>query len=119
MDEQDHTRKRERIRELNDAFRKYPWNGARALGRTVVTAGINANGPEFVLRVLNAVAGFNDFNADNDPHGEHDFGALELDGQKLFWKIDYYDAACHYGSEDPSDPTKTTRVLTVMLAEEY
>ena len=108
-----------RIRELNDAFRKYPWSDSRALGRTVVTAGVNAGGPEFVLRVLDAVAGFEKFTADNDPHHEHDFGNLEVDGQKIYFKIDYYDADCLYGSEDPSDPAKTCRVLTVMLATEY
>ena len=111
--------RRERIRELNDAFRKYPWNDARALGRTVVTAGVNANGTEFVLRALNAVAGFDAFTPDNDPHGEHDFGIFTLDGERIMWKLDYYDVNCRYGSEDPSDPSKTTRVLTVMLAEEY
>ena len=108
-----------RIREPNDAFRKNPRHGPNALGRTVVTAGINANGPEFVLKALNAVAGFDKFTGDNDPYGEHDFGNLELEGEKIYFKIDYYDAACVYGSEDPSEPTKTTRVMTVMLASEY
>ena len=37
----------------------------------------------------------------------------------LFWKIDYHDERCEFGSEDPSDPTRTTRVLTLMLSSEY
>jgi hypothetical protein len=51
-------------------------------------------------------------------HGEHDFGSFELCGRRFFWKIDY-ERAMKYGSEDPSDPAQTTRVLTVMLADEY
>ena len=108
-----------RIRELNDAFRKSPWSGPSALGRALVTAGIHAHGSKFVLEVLNAVAGFEKFSGDNDPYGEHDFGNLQVDGEKIYFKIDYYDAECVYGSADPSDPTKTTRVLTIMLASEY
>ena len=69
--------------------------------------------------VIRRVATFNDFNADNDPHGEHDFGAIELCGRRFFFKIDYFDAAIEFGAEDPADPTKTTRVLTIMVAEEY
>ncbi len=62
---------------------------------------------------------FEDFTADNDPYGEHDFGAFQLGGEKLFWKIDYYDLALEMGSPDPADPAVTRRILTIMLAEEY
>ena len=57
--------------------------------------------------------------AHNDPHGEHDFGSFEIAGQKFFWKLDYFDAEMKYGSEDPADPSKTTRVLTITFASEY
>ena len=56
------------------------------------------------------------FTPRSDPYGEHDFDAFELDGRKLFWKIDIYDADERYGSPDPA---VTSRVLTIMLAEEY
>ena len=68
---------------------------------------------------IRKVATFDDFTADNDPHGEHDFGSFDLAGDKFFWKIDYYDPTLEFGSDDPADPTKTTRVLTLMLAAEY
>ena len=80
-----------------------------------MTAGLNAKGSEFVGKALVRVMAFDDFNADNDPHGEHDFGSFELEGEKLFWKIDYYDLAGEFGSEDPADPKKTLRVLTSCL----
>ena len=69
--------------------------------------------------MLLEVQTFANFNADNDPRGEHDFGSFRLAGQNFFWKIDYYNPACDAGSEDPADPVKTTRVLTLMLASEY
>ncbi len=102
------------IAALNDKFRK-----GVASGRVHLTAGVNGKGGAFVTSALVKVMTFNDFNADNDPHGDHDFGSLELDGERLFWKIDYYDPRGEFGSEDPSDPKQTLRVLTVMLAEEY
>ena len=61
----------------------------------------------------------NDFNEDNDPYGEHDFGAIDHNGQKIYWKIDYYDSDLKYGSENPADPCQTARVITIMLANEY
>jgi hypothetical protein len=56
---------------------------------------------------------------DNDPFEEHDFGSFEHDGERIFWKIDYYDRSLTKGSGAPSDPAQTRRVLTIMLASEY
>jgi hypothetical protein len=102
------------IRELNDAFRK-----SFAGGKVVMTASV-AELPDMVrANALLEVTRFDRFTEDNDPYGEHDFGSFEMVGRKFFWKVDYYDATMQFGSEDPSDPSKTTRVLTLMLAEDY
>jgi hypothetical protein len=106
--------KAERIRELNDAFRT-----AGGPVDWVITRGVASLGPEFVGEAVRAVRAFDDFSADNDPHGEHDFGAFAVAGERLLWKIDYYDQALEFGSEDPADASLTRRVLTVMLAAEY
>jgi hypothetical protein len=103
-----------KIRALNDAFRT-----TMTGGRVMMTAGVQALGEKTVASVLTAVRGFTAFSAHNDPHREHDFGSFDLASRKFFWKIDAYDADMQFGSEDPADPSKTTRVLTIMLAEEY
>jgi hypothetical protein len=69
--------------------------------------------------VIERVTTFSEFNEENDPHREHDFGNFSLAGRKFFWKINYLDAKMEFGSEDPSDRSKTTRVLTIMFVEEY
>ena len=70
--------------------------------------------------VLSRVQNFTGFCEGNDPYGEHDFGSLALPNiEKVFWKIDYYNLTLAGGSEDPADPMKTRRVLTIMLASEY
>ncbi|ANU08695.1 DUF3768 domain-containing protein [Paraurantiacibacter namhicola] len=103
-----------RIRELNDALRK-----GRGQGQLFVTPGVIdlANGalPDIVVMVSE----FDEFTEENDPHGEHDFGAFTYRGEKLFWKIDYYDRSLQAGSDDPADDAVTMRVLTIMLAREY
>jgi hypothetical protein len=85
----------------------------------MLSAGVEAVDPEPKKRLLAAVRAFDQFDEGNDPHQEHDFGAIELEGQRYFWKIDYYDRKCRAHSPDASDPDVTTRVLTVMLASEY
>lgn len=105
---------RSKIRKLNDAFRS-TFSG----GRVLTTTGIASLPKDVRAEILERVRTFADFNKDNDPYGERDFGSIDIDGTTVFWKIDYYDADQQYGSEDPANPSKTTRVLTIMLAEEY
>ena len=107
---------RERIRDLNDGFRK---TLDPALGRVMLTAGVDALPGDVRATAIQKVAAFDNFAVGNDPHGEHDFGSFDLAGDKFFWKIDYYDLKLEFGSDDPADPSKTTRVLTLMLAAEY
>ena len=103
-----------RIRALNDELRRNLPNG-----HAVITAGVAALGAEAVARIVKTVSVYDDFCHANDPYEEHDFGALEVDGQVIFFKIDYFDKALTYHSPDPSDLSVTERVITIMLAEEY
>jgi len=102
------------IAALNDAFRS-SFRG----GHLVITSGVHALGPDCVSAILTKVRRFDQFSCNNDPHHEHDFGAFEHQGERFFWKIDYFDTELQFGSDDPTDPSKTARVLTIMLAQEY
>jgi len=107
------TNTKARIAALNDAAR------TRFACRVVITSGIQALSEHDQQEVFRQVRSFISFNAANDPHSEHDFGRIEYNDEPIFWKIDYYDLRYEYGSEDPSDPKQTRRVLTIMLASEY
>jgi hypothetical protein len=85
----------------------------------VITAGVEAMPAEQRKSLLAKVRTFDAFTEDNDPHCEHDFGAIDEAGVRYFWKVDYYDREMTMHSGDAADPAVTTRVLTVMLAEEY
>ena len=104
----------DRIRVLNDDFRR-----SFVGGLVVITAGVEAMPAEQRKSLLAKVRAFDAFTEDNDPHGEHDFGAIDESGVRCFWKIDYYDSATEMGSPDPADPAVTTRVLTILRAAEY
>ena len=106
-----------RIRALNDFLRKFPF--APAVGRVLITPGVSGLPTRDREAVLRKVVQFDTFTEDNDPHGEHDFGAFDHAGVKYFWKIDYYDLAMQMHSPDPANPELTKRVLTVMRADEY
>jgi hypothetical protein len=104
----------ERIRALNDALRA-TFQG----GKVMLTTSVDALPSDVKAMAIRMVATSRDFDRDNDPHGEHDFGSFELAGRTFFWKIDYYDRYLAAGSDDPADPEQTIRVLTIMLAEDY
>ena len=90
------------------------------LGTILMTCGIMALEPEQIIDVWMKVRSFNSFTEGNDPYGEHDFGSVTLDtGEKIFWKIDYFDNALKMHSADAANPAITHRVLTIMLASEY
>jgi len=112
------SRDAQRIRELNDDMRALgPITTVSSMW--VMTPGIQTLGAEGILAVALAIQGFGDFTPDNDPYGEHDFGSIEYEGNRIFWKIDYYDRTLAGGSPDPVDEAVTRRVLTIMLASEY
>ena len=106
--------KAQKIRELNDAFRK-TFEG----GRVVTTLGVDALDGEAKDKVIAAVQGFTKFHKANDPHDEHDFGSLTVDHGFYCWKIDYYDLAMSQHSLDPANAEATIRVLTIMCVDEY
>jgi hypothetical protein len=104
----------ERVRLLNDAFRRSFVGGVVA-----VTAGVEALPRERRAALLAKVRAFDAFTEDSDPHGEHDFGLVEHDDVRCLWKINCYDRDMEFMSADPADPAVTTRVLTIMFADEY
>ena len=111
--------KRARIRHLNDAFR---WSLVEppAKGKLYMTAGVASHGEPFGIRAVAAIALFDAFTEDIDPHGEHDMVRVTVDGTVIWAKIDYFSKADpDLGSDDPGDDAVTERVMTIMLPEEY
>ena len=88
-------------------------------GEVVATPGIINLSHDMRGRVLQAIMDFDKFEKPNDPYREHDFGSVDIEGQRFFFKIDTYDPTYRFMSEDPSDPNKTRRVMTIMRADEY
>ncbi len=102
------------IARLNDELRR-----TFGTGRVVMTVGFDGLVGNTWIKAIKAIRNYSAFTPDNDPHREHDFGRLEVDGIAVIWKIDYYDLTLTHHSPDPADRAVTRRVLTMMLAEEY
>jgi hypothetical protein len=104
----------EAIAQLNDKIRRTGLGG-----RIVVTRGVDALEGFDAIELMAALAAYDGFDVDNDPHGERDFGDLVLWGADLLWKVDYYDSDYQFASPDAADERVTNRVLTIMLESEY
>ena len=123
---EDRTTKIATIAALNDVMRQNI-HRAQGFNQIVVTAGICAmigdvsrwTAFRCQRELLRLVRDYDDFSQGNDPHGERDFGAFEWRNTRCYWKIDYYDPKLEWGSNDPSDPARTARVLTILRADEY
>ena len=102
------------VARLNDLFRQ-----TFAGGKVVMTSGVARLTEGTKSKIIDAVRAFDAFTEDNDPHGEHDFGSFSIEGEEFFFKIDYYDLTLTHGSENPTDPAVTVRILTIMQAREY
>lgn len=102
------------IATLNNKFRK-----SLIGGEVLLSAGIAAMSSEDKANIVSLVQNFDNFTPDNDPYGEHDFGSFDYKGEKILWKIDYYDLNHKYMSEDPSNPDITNRILTIMKVFEW
>jgi hypothetical protein len=120
-----------RIARLNDLARS-------AMGvacTTVATVGFRSLPSSDQSRVRELTETYDAFDEDNDPHGERDFGTIyqlgdgrwtterprlrDDEGERVFWKLDYYDRELMFGSDDAANPAVTRRVLTIMLSDEY
>jgi hypothetical protein len=105
-----------RIKELNIQFWREPYKN----GRLMMTAGVAARGTHFHLKCIHALRVYDSWNPDHDPRDEADMCVLDIDGEKVWAKIDCYDKHDqNFGSEDPADPAKTLRVGTLLFPEEY
>ena len=102
------------IKRLNDELRETGKGGT-----IVITPGFLDLPDELREQILNAMQREDQFTQDNDPWGEHDMGSVNIEGNTVLWKIDYYDLDMNYLSPEPADPNVTRRVLTIMLASEY
>ena len=120
-----------RIARLNDLAR-------RAMGvacTAVATAGFRSLTDNDQSQVRELIETFDAFTDDNDPYGERDFGTIyqltdgcwtterprsqDVERERVFWKLDYYDRNMEFASEDAANPAVTQRVLIIMLSDEY
>ncbi len=126
------------LSEINDFFRlmfhpgildekilsKIP-RGFPRRGRIVFAGGLAQEDRSKQIAAAQAATLDNNFTSENDPHGEHDFGAVTVPGSssfkefKIFWKIDYYSSSeMEDGADDPS-ALQAYRVLSIFYPDDY
>ncbi|WP_237064782.1 DUF3768 domain-containing protein [Loktanella sp. M215] len=104
-DEQAEIDRAAKIAEQNDRFRKTWGADVSVPGQIIVTRAVASLSAGAQVQIMRAVQTFDTFTEDNDPYGDHTFGAFEAieagETVKLFWKIDLYDTEYTFGSAAP------------------
>jgi len=103
------------VRHLNDMLRT---TFMTTFGKVIFTPMVSGMESSKQSELVEEVQQFNNFTEDNDPHKERDFGSVEIDGSKYFFKIDYYDDDMMHHALQPWK-AYTKRVLTIMHSSEY
>jgi len=106
------------IAKRNDNFRNLVLQKALDYGKAVISRTFNVLDEELKQEAYEKIREFTDFNEDNDPYNEHEFGKLSIsNGDNLYWKIDYYaDSNCELGTLHKAE---AYLVLTIMILEDY
>ena len=111
------------IADQNDRFRRAAMQFEAAedvpKGKIVMTRGVADQSPDFQLELMRKLVTFDAFGKDSDPYAWHEMGVLDVAGETVWFKIDLYDGDYGYGAEDPTDPDKTRRVMTLLFPSEY
>lgn len=103
-----------KIGALNDAFR-HTLKG----GRVETSAGVDALDTYTQMCAIHLVREAKNLMGSTDPFDERDFGCFVIDTHRFIWKIEYLDTDADVESADPSNTDITTRILKIMLADEY
>ena len=103
-----------KLRRLNDYLRQ-----TRKGGKYVLSGELGDLDENIQFSIFVRIAYYSHLNGENDAQNEHNSGWVNLgDGEKIIWKIDYFDLNMKNASPDPSDSNVTRRVLTAMLSIE-
>ena len=106
----------------NDHFRVTVLTGCTTGGKAFTTRAFSLQPKALRIEVMDSVCNFSNWTTEPAEldYEEHDYGSLACQGNNYFFKIDYYsDETCHWASDDPTNPTKTFRILTIGLQADY
>ena len=95
------------IADQNDKIRKTGLFGPDEPNKLLISPGVADLGTDAMGVLVMEFMHFKKFNAEDDPSGHHDFGALEVSGIVVWFKIDTVDA------------DMDARVITFCLPSEF
>lgn len=107
-----------RIAELNDRCRLGLDRNARIVITATCLAALARNGgtANEILAQATVMAAVRRYAFKPDDGPERARGEFLIGRETVRFTIDYYDQSLEWGSENPADPSVTTRVMTIMVS---